>query len=359
MAYAEPVERELDYGLCRYGESRLEFRGPQRRLIGDFVAVLGGTETFGRYVEAPFPDLLQTGLGIRCVNFGQANAGPDVFLNDPIVMDACTAATVTILQITGAQNMSNRFYKVHPRRNDRFVDATAQMRKVFPTVDFTEFHYTRHMLTTLELESPERFRLVRDEIRRSWVSKMNQISNRIRKPILLFWLGDRTPDDAGDWIGAEMKNGLIRVHGNGGGQIGAGYRGSLAGMKNGTIIIDGSAGLEVGLRMRRGIIVIGGRAKDFTGLQMKGGTIVLMSGAEIRTGAWMNRGTIISLEPLQILPTFTYACDYNPTFINLYSKHLSSFGIDLPFKASDGSYQRYSGDLATTGKGEILVWNPA
>lgn len=165
--------------------------------------------------------------------------------------------------------------------------------------------------------------------------------------------------DAGDWIGAEMKNGFIRVHGNGGGQIGAGYRGSLAGMKNGTIIIDGTAGLEVGLRMRRGTIVIGGRAKDFVGLQMKGGTIVLMSGAEIRTGAWMNRGTIISLAPLQMLPTFTYACEYNPAFVNLYAKHLSEFGIQLPFKSSDGKYRRYSGDLATTGKGEILVWNPA
>src|SRR6476660_9415860 len=63
---------------------------------------------------------------------------------------------------------------------------------------------------------------------------------------------------ASDWIGAEMNGGFIHVHGNAGGQAGAAYRGSLAGMKNGTIIIDGSAGLEVGMRMRRGTILIGG-----------------------------------------------------------------------------------------------------
>jgi formylmethanofuran dehydrogenase subunit C len=165
--------------------------------------------------------------------------------------------------------------------------------------------------------------------------------------------------DASDWIGAEMKNGFIHVHGNAGGQIGAAYRGSLAGMKNGMIIVDGSAGLEVGMRMRRGTIVLGGPAKDFTGLQMKGGTIILQDGAEIRTGAWMNRGTIISMKPLQMMPTFAYANDFNPTFINVYSRQLKQYGINLPAAISEGTYQRYSGDLSVPGKGEILVWQPA
>ena len=165
--------------------------------------------------------------------------------------------------------------------------------------------------------------------------------------------------DASDWIGAEMKNGLIRIHGNAGGQVGAAYRGARTGMRNGTIIIDGSAGLEVGMRMRRGTIVVGGPARDFAGLQMKGGTIVLLSGAEIRTGAWMKRGTIISLKPLQMMPTFGKASEYNPTFVNLYARQLEQLGVSVPYSAADGAYRRYSGDLSVPGKGEILVWNPA
>lgn len=164
--------------------------------------------------------------------------------------------------------------------------------------------------------------------------------------------------NAGDWIGAEMKNGLIRVHGNAGGQIGAAYRGSMAGMKNGTILVDGSAGLEVGMRMRRGTIVVGGPTRDFTGLQMKGGTIVLLSGSEIRTGAWMNRGTIISLKPLTLMPTFAFNCRLTPMFMNVYAAHLRRFGVHLPHAAADGVYGCYSGDLSTSDKGEIFVWNP-
>ena len=160
-----------------------------------------------------------------------------------------------------------------------------------------------------------------------------------------------------DWVGAEMSGGLIRIRGNAGGQVGAAYRGSLTGMTDGTILIDGSAGLEVGMRMKRGIIAVGGAVRDFAGLQMKGGTIVL-GGAELRTGAWMVRGTIVSLTPIPLLPTFSYASAYNPTFLRLYARHLRTLGFTLPFDDEDGAYQRYTGDTSVPGKGEILIWKP-
>ena len=111
---------------------------------------------------------------------------------------------------------------------------------------------------------------------------------------------------------ARCRAGSSAFGGNAGGQVGAAYRGSPSGMTDGTIIIDGTAGLEVGMRMKRGIIAVGGMVRDFAGLQMKGGTIVLRSGAELRTGAWMMRGTIVSLKPIPLLPTFARACDVQP-----------------------------------------------
>jgi formylmethanofuran dehydrogenase subunit C len=161
--------------------------------------------------------------------------------------------------------------------------------------------------------------------------------------------------NASDWVGAEMTAGLIRVRGNAGGQIGAAYRGSLKGMRGGAILIDGSAGLEVGMRMRRGLIAVRGPVRDFVGLQMKGGTIFLLGGAEIRTGAWMVRGTIISLLPLQLLPTFSSACTYYPTFLRMYANQLEVLGFSLPREVRETAYQRFTGDAAVPGKGEILV----
>jgi formylmethanofuran dehydrogenase subunit C len=159
-----------------------------------------------------------------------------------------------------------------------------------------------------------------------------------------------------DWLGAEMRGGLIRIRGNAGGQVGAAYRGGPRGMSQGTILVEGSAGIEVGMRMRRGVIAVAGPVRDFAGLQMKGGTIFLLGGAEIRTGAWMARGTIVSLAPIHLLPTFTYAGTYRPTFLRLYARHLETLGFSVPPGVGEGTYQRYTGDTSGLGKGEILMW---
>jgi formylmethanofuran dehydrogenase subunit C len=164
--------------------------------------------------------------------------------------------------------------------------------------------------------------------------------------------------NASDWVGAEMTGGLIRIGGTAGGQIGAAYRGSPWGMNGGTILVEGAAGIEVGMRMKRGTIAIRGPVRDFAGLQMKGGTIFLLGGAEIRTGAWMVRGTIVSLKPLHLMATFAAACAYNPSFLRLYAQYLRGLGFSIPCDTSEGAYQRYSGDAAVPGKGEILVWHP-
>jgi formylmethanofuran dehydrogenase subunit C len=162
---------------------------------------------------------------------------------------------------------------------------------------------------------------------------------------------------ASDWVGGEMQGGMIRVKGNAGGQIGAAYRGSLAGMKGGTILIEASAGMEIGMRMRRGVIAVRGPVRDFAGLQMKGGTIVLMGGAELRTGAWMVRGTIVTLRPIRLMPTFLYACRYEPTFLRIYARHLQPLGFAIP--QEEGAYVRFTGDTSVPGKGEILMWEGA
>jgi formylmethanofuran dehydrogenase subunit C len=161
-----------------------------------------------------------------------------------------------------------------------------------------------------------------------------------------------------DYLGGEMSGGRIHVGGSAGGQVGAAYRGSITGMRDGTIVIDGSAGLEVGMRMKRGTIIVKGSVKDFAGLEMKGGTLIL-GGAELRTGAWMRRGTIVALTGIPLLPTFSYACSYNPTFLRLFAREFQANGFSIPCEASEGAYRLYAGDAAVASrKGEILMWEP-
>jgi Domain of unknown function (DUF6473) len=195
MAYHDLGEGALDYVPCRYGKSKLLFRGPKRRFDSAYVAMLGGTETYGKFVEHPYPALTEELLGMPVVNFGLVNAGVDVFSHDETVMQACANAAVTVIQISGAQNLSNRFYAVHPRRNDRFLRASNLLKTIYRDVDFTEFNFTRHLLTTLREDNPDKFAMVESELKEAWVARMKTLVSRISSRVVLLWLADHEPED--------------------------------------------------------------------------------------------------------------------------------------------------------------------
>ena len=204
MAYENLGQGALDYFPCRYGKSKLLFRGPRKKLAGEYIAMIGGTETYGKFVEKPFVTLVGEAMEIECVNFGCVTAGVDVFSNETPVIEACSQARVTVIQSIGAQNMSNRFYAVHPRRNDRFLRASTLMKTIFREVDFTEFSFTKHLLTTLQTLSEERFSIVRDELKEAWIARMKLLLEKIEGKTILLWFADRTPDEA------QMSDGLGR-----------------------------------------------------------------------------------------------------------------------------------------------------
>jgi hypothetical protein len=188
----------IDYLPCRYGASKLMFRGPRSRLTGAYAAVLGGSETYGKFVAAPYPALLEKTLGLPVANFGLMNAGPDIFATEPVVTDACSRAKVSVVQVMGAENMSNRFYAVHPRRNDRFLRASALMKSIFPAIDFCAFRFTRPMLATLRAHAPEKFHLLEEELRSAWVGRMRLLLQKIEGPTVLLWVeggGPAVPPD--------------------------------------------------------------------------------------------------------------------------------------------------------------------
>lgn len=193
MAYEKLGVQPLDYQPCRYGASKLLFRGPKRCLDGRYAVCLGGTETYGKFIARPFPALVEEQAGMPCVNLGWPNAGLDVLLNEGEIIAAASRAVVTVLQVPGAQNLSNRYFSVHPRRNDRFVQASPILRAMFGEVDFTEFHFTRHMLRHLAHVSPGRFAVLRDELQTAWVARMGSLLCRIEGPVVLLWLSAHAP----------------------------------------------------------------------------------------------------------------------------------------------------------------------
>jgi hypothetical protein len=198
MAYQALGAGALDYMPCRYGRTRLLFRGPRRDLSGYFVAALGGIETHGRYVPRPWPVLVEEATGMRVVNLGCPQAGPDAWLSDPALFEVLDRAAVVVVQVTAASDVTNRLYAVHPRRNDRFIRAAPLLQTVYRGVDFTDFSFTRHMLRALHMADPARFALVAEEVRAAWMARMGMVLDRIHGRKLLLWMGERAPPSRSD-----------------------------------------------------------------------------------------------------------------------------------------------------------------
>ncbi len=176
----------------------MTFRGPRIELKKPFILCLGGSETFGKFATDPYPARLGDRIGRSVINMGAMNAGVDLLLNDRAIRRAIEKADQVVLQVPGASNMSNRFFTVHPRRNDRFLKASRMMQSIFRDVDFTEFHFTRHMLSALCGKSEDRFSLILEELRSAWVSRMATLLNGIDAPVQLLWMSHRTPDENED-----------------------------------------------------------------------------------------------------------------------------------------------------------------
>ena len=62
----------------------------------------------------------------------------------------------------------------------------------------------------------------------------------------------------------------------------------------------------------------------------------------------------------ELLPTFRYACDFNPGFLPLYLRRLREWGFPVTGTyAREGCFRRFHGDMVARGKGEILAWREA
>ncbi len=165
----------LNYAPCRYAHSKLNFRGPKRSLERGYVVCIGDGATYGKYVKTPFPAMLEKELGQTCVNLGIPHAGIDAFVKDPSVLSICEGADAVVVQVSEIQNMSNRFYRVHPRRNDRFVAASTVLKVLYPSVDFSEIDFTHHLLAQLKKTSPEKFSIVQSELTDAWTARMKTL----------------------------------------------------------------------------------------------------------------------------------------------------------------------------------------
>jgi hypothetical protein len=187
----------IDLRPCRYGGSTTTFRGPPIRPEGRYAVVLGGSDAFGRFVTRPFPERASAHAGMPVANLGVQSGGLDAFARDAALKPLIAGAAVVVVQVMAASNVSNRFYSVHPRRNDRFLRHAPILETLYPDIDFCDFAFTRHLLTGLRRASADKFAMVARELEEAWTARMRLLLTRIPGRAVLLRIEGVTDPDLG------------------------------------------------------------------------------------------------------------------------------------------------------------------
>jgi hypothetical protein len=196
MSFEQSIAKDLDYETYRFGRSRQRYRGPKPDLQSPYVAMIGGSETFGKFSPKAYPGIVEDLLDYPVANWGTPGAGPGFFLRDPVLLEACSCAQVCVISVMGAHPVSNRLYTVFKRRNARLRGSSEMLNTLFPEVDIEDFRFVRNMLNRLQMTSEDKFKVVELEIRAAWIARMRDLLESIETRRVLFWMSSRTPEDA-------------------------------------------------------------------------------------------------------------------------------------------------------------------
>jgi formylmethanofuran dehydrogenase subunit C len=125
-------------------------------------------------------------------------------------------------------------------------------------------------------------------------------------------------------------------------------------MSFGSIICQGDVGDRVGDQMRRGLILIDGNAGDYCGSRMIAGTIGVYGSVGKYAGFGMKRGTILLKNKTDFHATIQDCGTHNLPFLALLFQSFKQLPTKFNQVKSQRA-QRFAGDLACGGNGEILV----
>lgn len=161
--------------------------------------------------------------------------------------------------------------------------------------------------------------------------------------------------NAGASLGSNLRGGLISVGRDVGEHLGGPRAGERDGMAGGIVVVGGSIGNFAGTRMRRGTVIARDTIGDSAGARMMGGTVWALKGFGASPGIQMRRGTLIAPAASHILSTFVDCGAHELVAMRILSGYLrATLGEGAPPVIS-GPVRKYAGDMASLGKGELLL----
>jgi len=186
--YQDSDRAIVDYEYALLPGTGTLVRGPlPKDLSAGFIACLGGAHTLGRFVQLPYPAILQTQLNTPVLNLGHGGGKPEFYLQSPGIVEVLNKARCVVVQVMSARGSPNRFLK--PTSISHNIMSIAHGISAVKNPAFVDGAYR----TLLKQLDTGKLKEAVAETRSNWLLDMGRLLDRITVPKLLFWFSVRTP----------------------------------------------------------------------------------------------------------------------------------------------------------------------
>ena len=176
----------IDYEI--YDFQGLKLRGSKKLDNTKYIAYIGASQTFGRFCQEPYPNLLGKKLNMGTLNFGIGGIGPTFFLSNQTILEAVNKAELVVIQVLSGRSISNSVFESRDggMLGIRLIDG----KKMRSDAVFSQLVSGKDK-RGLSKEFMEN--LVK-ETRENYVSTTIDLLKAIKPPKILLWLSTRTPE---------------------------------------------------------------------------------------------------------------------------------------------------------------------
>ena len=175
----------VDYRPFTLDGCPVPFRGPaidpQAAPDRSFFTCLGAAQTYGCFVDHPFPDLLADHLGLSALNLAVGGAGPGFYLQYPALIAAMNRGRFVVVQAMAARHEANSRFAA-----DGYVEYLRD-RVRGDSID-TVSAWSR----VLE-ETPDDAPRFVAESQASWLESMRRLRAAITVPVVFLWFSQQKP----------------------------------------------------------------------------------------------------------------------------------------------------------------------
>ena len=159
------------------------FRGPAIDPAAPFIACVGAAQTFGRFTDRPFSQILGERLHTQVLNLGVGGAGPRLFLRKEF-LDWINRARLVIVQVLSGRSESNSFFE---------NNETGTLHGI-RLADNAKMRFDRFLEDLIRAGNLADVRRALAETRQNYVANMVELLSSIHRPKILLWLSTRGPD---------------------------------------------------------------------------------------------------------------------------------------------------------------------